>query len=98
MADSSIKRIRYWIWSSHQATLIKADNQGAIALTKDPSFHPRTKHIGVQWHFVRDQVETGTVQFEWIPTRDMAADGLTKALSNEKVSTFIPQLGLKAGQ
>ena len=75
--------------------LIKADNQGATSLTKDPRFHSRTKHIDIQWHFVRDQVETGSVQFEWIPTKDMAADGLTKALSNDKVATLVLQIGLK---
>lgn len=75
--------------------LIKADNQGAIALTKNPRFHSRTKHIDIQWHFVRDQVETGAVSFEWVATQEMAADGLTKALSNEKHKTFIHQIGLQ---
>ena len=74
---------------------IKADNQGAIALTKDPRFHSRTKHIDIQWHFVRDQVETGAVQFEWVPTKDMTADGLTKALTNDKFAAFIHQMGLR---
>ena len=78
--------------------VIKADNQGAIALTKDPRFHSRTKHIDIQWHFVRDQVETGSVKFEWVPTNEMAADGLTKALTNEKFAQFIHQLGLKKEQ
>ena len=78
--------------------LIKADNQGAIALTKDPLFHSCTKHIDIQWHFVRDQVETGAVQFEWIPTKDMAADGLTKALSNDKFAAFVLQIGLRKEQ
>ena len=73
---------------------IKADNQGAIALIEDPRFHSRTKHIDIQWHFVRDQVETGAVRFEWIPTKDMVADGLTKPLTNEKFAVFVGQLGL----
>ncbi len=75
--------------------LIKADNQGAIALTKDPRFHSRTKHIDIQWHFVRDQVETGAVQFEWVATNEMAADGLTKALTKDKHAVFVGQIGLK---
>ena len=75
--------------------VIKADNRGAIALTEDPRFHSRTKHIDIQWHFVRDQVETGAVRFEWVPTNDMVADGLTKPLTNEKFAVFIGQLGLR---
>ena len=74
--------------------LIKADNQGAIALASDPRFHSRTKHIDIQWHFVRDQVETGAVEFQWVRTSEMVADGLTKALTNEKFATFIRQIGL----
>ena len=80
---------------SSKPVLIKADNQGAIALTSDPRFHTRTKHIDIQWHFVRDQVKTEVVLFEWVPTREMAADGLTKALSKDKFGTFVGQLGLK---
>ena len=40
------------------ATTIFGDNQGAIALAKNPQFHPRSKHIAIQHHFVRD-VEMG---------------------------------------
>ena len=34
------------------ATIIYGDNQGAIALAKNPQFHARTKHITIQHHFV----------------------------------------------
>ena len=78
--------------------VIIADNQGTIALIKDPRFHSRTKHIDIQWHFVRDQVETGAVRFEWIPTNDIVADGLTKPLSNNKFAVFVGQLGLRKKQ
>lgn len=36
---------------------------------------------------MRDQVKTGAVRFEWIPTNEMAADGLTKALTNDKFAS-----------
>ena len=75
--------------------VIIADNQGAIALTKDPRFHSRTKHINIQWHFVKDQVETGAIRFKWIPTNNIVADGLTKPLSNDKFAVFVGQLGLR---
>ena len=73
---------------------IKADNQGAIALSKDPRFHTRTKHIDIQWHFIREQVECGAVVLEFCSTNDMAADGLTKALERVKFERFIAQLGM----
>jgi len=41
---------------SHPSTIL-ANNQGAIALATNPTFHAWTKHIGVQHHFIWDQVK-----------------------------------------
>ena len=71
--------------------VIKADNQGAIASTEGPRFHSRTKHIDIQWHFFRDQVETGAVRFEWIPTKDLVANGLTYLVIGFYQSPISPQ-------
>ena len=77
--------------------IIRADNQGAIALTKDPKYHSRTKHIDIQWHFVRDQVECGAIRFHWIETIRMAADGLTKALEKSKFERFVALIDMRNG-
>ncbi len=61
--------------------VIQCNNQSAISLTKNPTHHTRTKHIDVQHHFVRKQVENGEVRFEYCPMEHMVADVLTKALS-----------------
>ena len=34
------------------ATIIYYNNQGAIALAKDPKYHPRTKYIRVEQHWI----------------------------------------------
>lgn len=54
------------------ATIIFGDNQGAIALAKNPQFHARTKHIAIQLqhHFVREQQTAGTVDLQYIPTKN----------------------------
>ena len=58
-----------------QATIIYCDNQGAIALAKNPQFHARTKHIDIQHHFVREKINEGAVQLEYIETeRQVALD------------------------
>ena len=74
--------------------LIKADNQGTIALTKDPHFHSRTKHIDIQWPLVRGKVDSGVLTSEWVATNNMAADGLINALTNERFASFVRQIGL----
>ena len=40
-----------------QAIRIDCDSQSAIFLAKNPAYHSKTKHIDVQYHFVRDMVE-----------------------------------------
>ena len=68
---------------------IHADNKSAIALGKNPEFHKRSKHIDVQYHYIREQVQNGRVTTPYIPTAQMIADGLTKALSPELHSRLI---------
>jgi hypothetical protein len=76
------------------ATIIYGDNQGAIALAKNPQFHARTKHIDVQHHFVREKQHSGEVDLQYVPTDQQVADGLTKALPQDKFEVFRSALGL----
>jgi len=59
---------------------IGIDNQGALALAKNPQFHARTKHIDIQHHFVRECIEKGQITLAYCSTTDMTADIFTKAL------------------
>ncbi len=63
---------------------LKGDNKGSIALAHNPVFHARTKHIDIQHHYIRDEVATGRVDLQYVPTSEMIADGMTKALTNAK--------------
>ncbi|GKB47768.1 retrovirus-related pol polyprotein from transposon TNT 1-94 [Tanacetum coccineum] len=56
------------------------DYQSALYLARNPTFHSKTKHIRVQYHFVREKVEEGTVDMQKIHTDDNVADYLTKAI------------------
>ena len=74
----------------HQESVqVYADNKGAIALGKNPEFHKRSKHIDVQYHYVREQVQSGRISTPYLPTNQMVADGLTKAVSPELHLRFI---------
>jgi hypothetical protein len=63
---------------------IASDNMGSIALTKNPAYHSRTKHIDVQHHFVRQHVTEGKIIFQFVGTESMIADILTKPLPRDK--------------
>ena len=60
--------------------VINEDNQGAIAMTKNPVGHTRTKHIDMRYHFVREGVQNRAIILKYVPSGDMIADILTKPL------------------
>lgn len=70
-------------------TRILADNQGAMALAKNPGFHTRTKHIDIQYHFVRQEIGRKRVELEFVGSEDMLADCLTKALPAKAFKKFL---------
>lgn len=71
---------------------LKSDNQGSIALTHNSVFHSRTKHINIQHHYIRDEVAARRVELSYVPTDQMIANGLTKALTLVKFHGFIDQM------
>ena len=70
------------------------DNIGATYLSASPVFHARTKHIEVDYHFVRERVASKLLDIRFIPTGDQVADGFTKALSWRKLEYFKSNLNL----
>ena len=79
------------------ATTIMCDNQGCIALAKNPTHHSRTKHIDVQHHFIREKLESEEIRLEYCPTEDMVADVLTKALAKDRHQRLAKAMGLREG-
>jgi hypothetical protein len=76
-------------------SLILADNQSCIALSKNPEFHQRTKHVDIQYHYIREEINKGTVDVQFVSTKEMAADGLTKALPTTGHLKFLNQLNME---
>jgi transposase InsO family protein len=75
-------------------TTLFADNTSAIALAQNPSLHSRTRHIDMQYHWTREKVADGTVKITYIPTAEMAADGLTKPLKPTDFGRFRRLMGM----
>jgi len=74
---------------------IYTDSNSAIELAKNPIYHARTKHIDIQYHYIRECIQKGVSKLIWVPTQGQLADGLTKAISNDKWAQFIAGIGLK---
>ncbi|GJZ74609.1 hypothetical protein Tco_0639074 [Tanacetum coccineum] len=70
------------------------DNRSAIALCCNNVQHSRSKHIDIQHHFIREQVNKGELYF--MTTDYQLADIFTKALPRERFEFLLPRLGMKS--
>lgn len=74
----------------------RGDNQGALALVKNPRLHERSKHIDVAHHHIRDLQEKNRIRTEYVNTDEMVADGLTKPLAKPRFEKFVRMVGLRS--
>ena len=70
------------------------DNIGAKYLSQNPVFHARTKHIEVDYHFVRERVAERLLEVEYVASQDQVADGFTKPLTVRNLEMFKNNLNL----
>ena len=70
------------------------DNIGATYLSTNPVFHARTKHIEIDYHFVRERVAQKLLDIKLISTGDQAADGFTKPVPVFKLQELKRNLNL----
>ena len=68
------------------------DNQSCIYLSKNPGDFAKSKHIDTRYHFVREQVEEGTIVLKKIDTKENLADVFTKALDRNQFQTIISNI------
>nr|GEZ27715.1 retrovirus-related Pol polyprotein from transposon TNT 1-94 [Tanacetum cinerariifolium] len=72
------------------------DNCGAIALCCNNVQHSRSKHIDIQHHFIREQVEKCVVELYFVTTDYQLADIFTKALPKEQFEFLLLRLSMKS--
>jgi len=75
-------------------TSLFCDNKSAIALSLNPVLHARTKHIEVDFHFVREKVASGSLIVSYIPSARQLADIFTKSLPRYLHFSLRTKLGL----
>ncbi|RVW60435.1 Retrovirus-related Pol polyprotein from transposon RE1 [Vitis vinifera] len=58
------------------------DNKAAIDISHNPIQHDRTKHVEVDRHFIKQNLDAKIIQFPFVKSEDQLADILTKAVRN----------------
>ena len=79
-----------------EPTVIFEDNQSTICMTRNPQFHGRAKHIGIKFHFIREQVNNNTIELRYCQTENMIADIFIKGLCQEKFVKLRDMCGLRS--
>jgi hypothetical protein len=74
---------------------IFCDNEGAIALAKEPRSHQRTRHIHRRFNYIRDEVASGDICIHKVHTDHNLADPFTKPLSQAKHEGHARGIGLR---
>lgn len=71
------------------------DNQGCLALIKNPSNNRRVKHIDLKFNFVCDYYKSGIILLDYVSSESQQADIFTKGLPSSLFVKFRELLGLK---
>jgi hypothetical protein len=75
-------------------TKLWCDNIGVKYLSANPVFHAWTKHIEVDFHFMRERVVRKLLEIDFVPSRDQVVDGFTKPLPVRQLENFKHNLDL----
>lgn len=91
-----MKKFLQELGQNQESYVLYCDSQSAIHLSKNSTYHSRSKHIDVRYHWIRDVLENKLLQIEKIHTNDNGADMMTKALSKEKIEFCKEAAGIAA--
>jgi hypothetical protein len=79
----------------HKLYVLCDNKQTVDLLTKVNSlFRTKLRHINIHHHWLRQEIVEGNINIDWIETKMMPADGLTKPLPHQKHQHFINHLNM----
>jgi len=70
------------------------DNKVTISIAHNPVQHDRTKHIEIDYHFIKEKIDFGTLCLSFVPSNQQTADILTKSLGRTTFEYLIIKLGM----
>ena len=71
------------------------DNKAAIDISHNPVQHDRTKHVEVDRHFIKQNLEERIIQFLFVKSEDQLANILTKTISSRNFYNSLNKLDVR---
>ncbi|PRQ42655.1 putative RNA-directed DNA polymerase [Rosa chinensis] len=73
---------------------LHCDNKAAIEIAHNPVQHDRTKHVEVDRHFIKENLDRKIIYFPFVQSEEQLADILTKAVSGKVFNSSLDKLGM----
>ena len=70
------------------------DNKSAINIAHNLVQHHITKHVEVDWHLIKEKLDSGLTCTPYVSTGSQLVDVLTKGLANVRSQEIIIKLGM----
>lgn len=72
---------------------IFSDNKTTLQMAANPVYHDRTKHIGIDYHSVREKIQQTLIKTEYLSTQDQPVDIFSKGLTKVQHEYLMSKLG-----
>lgn len=73
---------------------LHSDSLSTINLAANPVHHAKTKHVGMDCHFIRDEIIRKKIATKHVSTKSQLADIFTKVLGRKEFEAFLGKLGV----
>jgi hypothetical protein len=74
--------------------MLYCDNKAAIDIAHNPIQHDHTKHVEIDRHFIKENLDRGVICMPYVSSSNQLADVLTKGLPERLFSLCCSKMGL----
>src|SRR5258708_14837316 len=76
------------MYDAMNPAILYCDNKSSVMISKQDMSNTKTKHIAVNYYFIKQAQDNGLVKYKWIQSSDQQADIFTKPLGNILFNKF----------